>query len=370
MTMPSSETPTQETRPRLRLEQIVIQNYKALDELTLSFPLPSTVDQLDAIVLGSKNGIGKTSVLECCALALLSTIYSSNRLNRMRSEEDHFRANSAFETLIRSGASSAAIAAKLVFDSREYNVEVEFSSDKIISNELPALKEVFFERRYRDSFEDLDEWPISLFGMNSEPLILPPVLYFHSYRKVQEGSSELGAMVDPSLARRRYTPRRYGESVPLSTFKIVLIQALMAKSGLFESIEEQSESNQEIIDRLNNLMKEFAGGIVDKLRPGRDGTLELRVAPTKGGASFSFDGLSSGQKEIIATLFLIWYTTRNQPSLVLIDEPELHLNAEWQRVFVRTLADLAPKNQYILATHSEEIFRSVTKERRILLQRS
>ncbi|MBZ5713603.1 AAA family ATPase [Nannocystis pusilla] len=53
--------------------------------------------------------------------------------------------------------------------------------------------------------------------------------------------------------------------------------------------------------------------------------------------------------------------------MVLIDEPELHLNAEWQVKFVRLLFKLAPKNQYIFATHSEFIFRSVQEDRRILI---
>jgi len=217
---------------------------------------------------------------------------------------------------------------------------------------------------------NLDEGDLldSVLGWNSEPLIIPPILLFHSYRKVLEGTSALGAMVDPSYHRRVGPPRRYGGPGPLSTFKVVLVQSLMAKSGLFEGMDSQQDS-EPVLEKLNGLIEGFARGRVDKLRPGPDGTLELRVAPVNGGASFSFDGLSSGQKEIIATLFLIWYTTQDRPSLVLIDEPELHLNAEWQRVFVHKLAELAPANQYVLATHSEEIFSSVTEDRRMLLER-
>lgn len=137
---------------------------------------------------------------------------------------------------------------------------------------------------------------------------------------------------------------------------------------MFEGVRSQDD-NEGVLEKLNSLIEDFAGGRVDKLRPGPHGSLELRVAPVNGDASFSFDGLSSGQKEIIATLFLIWYATRDEPSVVLIDEPELHLNAEWQRMFVHRLAELAPHNQYILATHSEEIFASVSESHRIMLER-
>lgn len=116
-------------------------------------------------------------------------------------------------------------------------------------------------------------------------------------------------------------------------------------------------------------MERFAGGRIDKLRPLSDGSLELRVRPVDDpSASFSFDGLSSGQKEIISTLFLIWHATREAPGVVLIDEPELHLNAEWQRAFIQTLRLLNPRNQYIMATHSELIFNAVPEDRRFLLE--
>lgn len=142
----------------------------------------------------------------------------------------------------------------------------------------------------------------------------------------------------------------------------------MRKSGLFEDVEEGEDDGDEALETLNRLMMEFVGGRIDKIRPMPDGALELRVMIKGQRQSISFDGLSSGQKEIIATLFLIWYSSRKAPCVVLIDEPELHLNAEWQRAFVSQLFQLAPKNQYILATHAEEVFRAVPERRRILLE--
>ena len=75
----------------------------------------------------------------------------------------------------------------------------------------------------------------------------------------------------------------------LSTFKVVLVQALMAKSGLFEGTLSKGDHSS-TLEKLNGLIRDFAGGIVEQLRPGPDGTLELRVKPVSGGESFSFDG--------------------------------------------------------------------------------
>jgi hypothetical protein len=348
----------------LRLEHIAVKNYKSLDHLDLALPAPHTEDQLDAFVLGSKNGVGKTSLLECCALGMIGALFPV-----LLAQEYPSRDGLAFyDVPIRSGAYSAKIVIQFNMGGTFYETDVEFHGPKngLDLGTTPRLPEDFvtgLPNLLFDSKGLLD----SLFGMNSESLIVPPVLLFHSYRKVLEGSAALGAMLGSTFVRRASPPGHYSDPGPLSTFKVVLVQALMARSGLFEGMESVGD-NEAVLDRLNGLISDFAGGTVDKLRPGPDGTLELRVAPVSGGPSFSFDGLSSGQKEIIATLFLIWYMTRDRPSLVLIDEPELHLNAEWQRMFVHKLVEMAPRNQYILATHSEEVFQSVTEDRRLLLE--
>ena len=111
----------------------------------------------------------------------------------------------------------------------------------------------------------------------------------------------------------------------------------------------------------------FTGGTLGKLRRMGGDLVDILIRPRDGLPSYSFDGLSSGQKEIITTLFSIWYQTQDQPAVVLIDEPELHLNAEWHRRVVNALLSLAPHNQYIFATHSVGVMESVKKEHRFLI---
>ena len=364
MTPTKPKTKQRSASDTVRLAEIDITNYKSLDRLALKLPPPSTPDELDAFVLGSKNGVGKTSLLECCALSILGAGFPELLLRDPRPHERVIRP----DLLIRSGSEKASTVTQLTVNGK--NVEVRFdlspSGFKPNNHGNPLAHLGRGVLVYYGLFDE-EEMLNSLFGRSSEPLIFPPILMFHSYRKVLEGSSALGAMVDPSIARRAYLGRRYNGSGTLSTFKVVLVQALMAKSGLFEGTLSKGDHSS-TLEKLNGLIRDFAGGIVEQLRPGPDGTLELRVKPVSGGESFSFDGLSSGQKEIIATLFLIWFTTRDQPSIVLIDEPELHLNAEWQRLFVHKIRELAPKNQYILATHSEEIYGSVPEQRRLMLR--
>jgi hypothetical protein len=80
-----------------------------------------------------------------------------------------------------------------------------------------------------------------------------------------------------------------------------------------------------------------------------------------------FRHIGLGAVSFITTLMTIWQATLQAPCLVLVDEPELHLNAWLQQRFVRELERIAPHNQYVLATNSEEVFASVRPHQRLML---
>lgn len=349
----------QKSGPKLR--RLRIRNYRAIDDLTLEIPAPRMAGDPDILVLGSRNGVGKTSVLEAVGLAVYATYKSSSFELAIP--------GTLMDIMVRAGAEEALIDAS--FESpgggsealrvgfhRETGL-IRFSGKRFDAPHLgrfaapPGHADIRFQ---------------ALLGHDSEPLLRPPLLYFHSYRKVVEGNVEIGEILGASAAgareERRDSP---AERTPRATsaFKVEILRALMKRAGLFE--DTVSASNGDDLEQLNKLTTRFAGGVIERLRPSRDNTIDLRVSPAGGGPSYSFDALSSGQKEIIATLFLVWKHTRAQPSVVLIDEPELHLNAEWHRSFVWALRELSGDNQYILATHSEDIFASVDEERRVLL---
>lgn len=349
-------------RPRrTRLRRISVRNFKVLDKLDLEFPAPKLPGETDIIVLGSRNGLGKTSVLECCALLLLAPELGEDSPLLIGRHSD--TPLNLPELLIRSGQEKAMIEG--VFEQGENRVEISVSllrSGKLVVNVKGELKAS--RSRQGPPPEFLERFMSSLVGLNSEPVINPPLLYFHSYRKILEGNPELRMMVEGEMQYRR--PRfRPGYDTPISMFKLLILRSMMGQANLFEKVEE--ERSREILDRLNTLVEYYAGGKIEKLRPSPDNTFDFRIYPSKGGGSFTFDGLSSGQKEAISTLFLTWYYSSQSPCIILLDEPELHLNAEWHRDFVSRVGDLAPDNQYIIATHSEDIFGSVDQARRVLL---
>lgn len=69
------------------------------------------------------------------------------------------------------------------------------------------------------------------------------------------------------------------------------------------------------------------------------------------GDRLGIDTLSSGERHLFTFLALVVIDARNRDFLI-IDEPEISLNANWQRSLVKLLEDLAPETQIILASHS------------------
>jgi predicted ATPase len=352
--------------PGIRLGRLVIENYKRLDHLEIDFPLPRMAGDLDIFVLGSRNGGGKTSVLECCSLLMLAGAVGEIKPRRYPESESLI---GLLSLLVKAGRAKAVLKGDFQQGKNPCTVRVSieekgFDSPKVTGDCFPA--ETGSPQLRLATLEDALN---SILALSSEPLIRPPLLHFNSYRKVQESNPELGMLAETYAQSPAYrVVRRLGAArmfTPVSAFKLEILRSLMGQASLFEGLDEQE--SETTLGTLNSLIDRYCGGRIEKLRPLPDNRVDIRIRPHNSDTSFSFDGLSSGQKEMIATLFLIWRNTAKAPGIVLIDEPELHLNAEWHGDFVEQLRRLAPDNQYILATHSEEIFRSVDESRRVVL---
>lgn len=77
------------------------------------------------------------------------------------------------------------------------------------------------------------------------------------------------------------------------------------------------------------------------------------VQLTKQGSSFRVSAASSGERELLTYLFAI-YALNVRDALIIVDEPELHLHPNWQRIMLNVFIRLTKEtgNQFLLATHS------------------
>ncbi|HND34483.1 MAG TPA: AAA family ATPase, partial [Myxococcota bacterium] len=181
--------------PRFRLSKIHIRNYKSIDDLEVTFPPPRSPEQPDVFVLGSKNGVGKTSFLECCAWTLLA---AKHKLT------ERLEGHAPFATVVRSGKEKALVVANALVEGHDRAATLHIHSSGFNVEAAHGWRE-------RGTLSAAEDWYTRLLGAESEPLVLPPVLFFHSYRKVNEGSSALGDIVAPEFS---YTRARYGRFGP------------------------------------------------------------------------------------------------------------------------------------------------------------
>jgi len=65
--------------------------------------------------------------------------------------------------------------------------------------------------------------------------------------------------------------------------------------------------------------------------------------------------LSSGEKQILYILFRVFFQNQ-QPYILLLDEPEISLDTDWQKLLINYIRELNPNCQVIAATHSPSIF--------------
>ena len=88
------------------------------------------------------------------------------------------------------------------------------------------------------------------------------------------------------------------------------------------------------------------GGIT--LGEGSDG---ITVGEAKD--AISSNKLSAGEKQMLSFLC---YNAFSENTPIFIDEPELSLHIDWQRLLLPTLLDQSTRNQFFIATHSPFIF--------------
>lgn len=84
-------------------------------------------------------------------------------------------------------------------------------------------------------------------------------------------------------------------------------------------------------------------------------SLEVIVRDNHTGERISLNDLSSGEKQVISLMATI-YLNDSTPKIILIDEPELSLSIDWQRMILPDLNAGENVKQVIAITHSPFIF--------------
>ena len=175
----------------VRLKSLHIENYKGIDNLEIQFQGPKLSTDPHVTVIGSENGIGKTSVLECCALLFLSL---SDRkdfgewwsiVDFMRYEELSL---DPFQIMVRAGTKSAKVNGTFSLLDEEFTVSVTCNQKRISVEPYTRPKQLvsMFENTKRgDHREQQISLFLSLLGVLGEPMISSSIFVL---QQLQENS--------------------------------------------------------------------------------------------------------------------------------------------------------------------------------------
>ena len=130
------------------------------------------------------------------------------------------------------------------------------------------------------------------------------------------------------------------------------------KNTIFATIISSEQGRQLIDDDFSVIFSGvLRGRKLDGVGISEHGLMSIRIRDIASGRVFDIDNLSSGEKGLVLTFLLISRTIAND-AVVLLDEPELHLNPAVCKDLLSFMVDqyVKPKTvQMIICSHSPEI---------------
>jgi energy-coupling factor transporter ATP-binding protein EcfA2 len=292
------------------ISELIVENFRGTRSLELKFLDPGA-NASDIVVLGGPNGSGKTSVLEACLLAL-----GHPELIR----------DAAKSPLVHAGTSSFRITARVQMGGDKTEVTLR-------GTDLPERSP-----RHLRAAREL------------------PCLYFSSWR-----APKLVGPVPVTAGRPGKRPSNTEEN-RLWLVKQFLINA---KAHSFMSTPGQGDGVSLFEMSLRQLNEVWAF-----FHPGREQSFSVDPVSDDPDAGFDvflvgpeparvpLDSLSSGQLELFG-FFGAFLRSKFREGVLVIDEPELHLDPQWHTMMLRAIRRFLPHVQIIVATHSPEVFDSV-----------
>lgn len=374
----------------MHIKNLHIKNFRALEDINVEF------DNRVNVIVGP-NAVGKTTVLE--AIRLVKALLSPRTQNE------------PMQALFALGAASPHLPQQMTFPALARNpsfpvvigIRFEISKSEIewLENSIPLLARGIVQARMGQAFSN----PTTLINYIGTPQGQQAIKSAHTEviaaidgAKKDECkcqveltiSSDTGpqatdnslwpsliSMLDqrhpPSLASFSYFPA--DRALPQGEQPVQLgaadaqaqleshssqpqMKYARLKNTIFSAMIMSEEGRQELTQEFERI---FSGILKGRRLIGfglsQVGLLSIIVEDTETGRTFDIDGMSSGEKGLILTFLLIERSIA-QDGLILLDEPELHLNPAVCKELLSFLVDgyAVRKNlQVFVCSHSPEI---------------
>jgi len=385
----------------MKIESLRISNFRGITEVTLE-------SLGDMVIIAGQNGSGKSCIFD--AVRLLKSVYGGYQANEWQQWMGEFQISltnrsSDFASMFNDSAKELRIACnfRLAAEERLYiqNHADELLRERIWRTILPeayqwgGYRMAMFAGQFREREPEVadrakSEYP-QLMTELAAPIVrgsffIPPgetpriedslalSIVFGTFRPTEIG------VIDYHGAQRHYgreqvqginlnlevaEQQRSQSSLYNYSNKYTNVKAEMAASFIKELLAEAAGVPRSQQSSLTNTLKDLFQTFFPEKKflgpqPTIDGTLKFPVE-TQSGSRHDLDELSAGEKEILYGYLRI-RNSAPRYSIILLDEPELHLNPRLIRglpQFYKKNLGEALGNQMWLVTHSDALLREV-----------
>ncbi|MEN6351348.1 MAG: AAA family ATPase [Syntrophomonas sp.] len=312
------------------IKELEIKNYRGIKTLNIPF------DQNGAVFYGI-NGSGKSTVIKAINVLLSQIIdkVSNGRFkNRISIGEDD----------VSYGHSLTVLTATLILNQDQYMVSKAYDKKKRTSLHVNKTLMEFSNLLRVNLLENPDfELPVFVvYGVNRSVVDIPlRIRKTHSFDRIAA----------------------YEKSSAGTDFR-VFFEWFRNQEDYENQVRANEDNNYQDkqLQTVREAIYRFMPGF-SKLKVERKPKLKMVV--TKNNTKLSINQLSDGEKCYIAMIgdlarrMAIANPDAEDPlkcgGIVLIDEIELHLHPEWQRIIVPALRKTFPNIQFIITTHSPQV---------------
>lgn len=386
----------------MRIVSLVVENFRAINRLELS-------GLKDMVVIAGPNGCGKSCILD--SIRLFKSVYGGYQPNEWQQWFGEFQINfqrnpQQMASLLRNRSRSSVIQADIELAAGEVNFIkqeiVPMLEDLVWKTVVPGLQDPWIRARGGLAAElrahkptvdqrvkelipavlgQLDQTPLSgsleiqpngnavtvnnilleLVFSSFHPKRIGVIDYHGSHRNY--GREELGG-INLNLDQEEDMYRT--ASLYNYANKYANIKSEMAADYVRQALREKmndgivsTQNTQPLSETLQELFKIFFPGkkFLGPV-PTEEGNLNFPVE-VEGGATHDINDLSSGEKEVLFG-YLRLRNSAPKYSVILLDEPELHLNPALVRglpQFYHKHLGIDLENQIWLVTHSDAFLR-------------
>lgn len=394
----------------MKIKRLQIDGYKNIRACDIEF----THSPLINAVIGS-NGSGKSNLFEAIIQILIGFYFEKPPQFNFRLE---FETQNRVVVLQRDGRRTSVMvdgermpieyfARRL----RDGQAQVFYPELTLIyySGECQRVKQQV--ARYRRHFQkltrnpDTDRFrPLFVQSSNEQSQIILLALFAHGYRELLD-PLKLEGIADISIVLRSpegFNPIQHEPKLWNTEGAIRRIVAALDATAIFQDSIQLAEILEEEVEisapvkkkrprpekRIYHFGGDTRGGLGElarRLQASRDNvylaleslrargmlqSVDFRLKGRGSEESFSFNQLSEGEKQMLAVIGAIKLTNQND-NLILLDEPDTHLNPHWSWDYTSMLADAfnseqRPRSTVFMATHDPVMISGMDREQVLL----